>query len=193
LLGWKRGQIIMSRDDQHLGASRDYSKAKAVLDLSKSVAMRPAVSEDESFLLKVYAGTRADELALVPWDQEQKRAFLQMQFDLQQRGYRDQFPGADHSIIVLDGTAVGRIMVDRTRKDEIRGVDIALLPEFRKCGVGTYLIKGLVSEAKAAGIPFCIQVEKFNHAAIRLYERLGFNRTGESSTHVTMKWSVSPE
>jgi ribosomal protein S18 acetylase RimI-like enzyme len=164
-----------------------------VLDLSKSVALRTVVSEDKPFLLKVYAGTRADELAAVPWDQEQKRSFVKMQFDLQQRGYGDQFPAADHSIIILDGAAIGRIMVDRTSEDEIRGVDIALLPEYRKCGVGTYLIKELLSEAKIAGIPFRIEVEKFNQAAIRLYERLGFVRTGESFTHVAMEWAASPE
>ena len=58
-------------------------------------------------------------------------------------------------------------------EDEIRIVDIALLPEFCNRGIGTTLLRGLQSEAAAAGKPLRIHVERFN-PAMRLYERLGF-------------------
>src|SRR3712207_8583920 len=44
---------------------------------------------DDEFLLDVYASTRSEELAPVPWTDEQKRAFLRMQFDAQ-RGERSE-------------------------------------------------------------------------------------------------------
>ena len=32
-----------------------------------TVALRPALATDQPFLTRVYASTRAEELALVPW------------------------------------------------------------------------------------------------------------------------------
>jgi len=159
-------------------------------NITKSVVLRPVEARDEGFLLEVYASTRAEELATVPWDQTQKEAFIKMQFDLQRAAYAAYFPTADHSIIMVDDSPIGRIMVNRQADDEIRGVDIAILPAYRKLGVGTYLINDLLHEAAAVQKPFRIQVDKFNTAAMRLYERLGFEKTGESLTHIAYEFAV---
>jgi ribosomal protein S18 acetylase RimI-like enzyme len=156
-----------------------------------AITFRPATTEDDAFLFKVYAGTREDEMAQTGWLPIQQRAFLRMQFDLQKNSYADQFPQADHVIILLAGEPIGRMMVDRTRPDEMRGVDIALLPESRCRGVGRFLIRSLLEEASAAGKPFRIQVEKHNWRGLRLYDRLGFSKTGESDTHIAMEWLPS--
>jgi hypothetical protein len=60
-------------------------------------AIRP---EDEPFLRRVYAGTREEELAVVPWSIDQKDAFLRMQFDAQHRYYQDQFPDASFDVVL---------------------------------------------------------------------------------------------
>ncbi|MEA2203823.1 MAG: hypothetical protein QOE77_599 [Blastocatellia bacterium] len=152
------------------------------------VTLRPATAKDDAFLFKVYRSTRAEEMALSGWLDVEQRSFLKMQFQLQRDFYKQQFPEAEHVIILSGGEPAGRMMVDRTRADELRGVDIAVLPEFRNAGVGSLLIKGLLAEATAAGIPFRIQVERSNHKAIRLYERLGFSNEGETETHIAMEW-----
>ncbi|MDX6613699.1 MAG: hypothetical protein QOD75_2885 [Blastocatellia bacterium] len=155
--------------------------------LSQSISLRPFVPEDGAFAFQVYASTRAAEMAQTGWLDIQQQAFLRMQYKLQQASYSDNFPNAQDSIILRDGAAIGRIIVDRTHPDEIRGVDVAILPDARNSGVGTYLIQNLLDEARAAGKPFRIQVEKHNEAAFRLYERLGFVRLGESGTHISME------
>lgn len=168
---------------------------KVLSEFSKSVTpsgevvLRPVVPEDDSFLLRVFASTRADEMAATGWLEVQQKVFLNMQYKLQKASYADLFPGADHHIILLDGEPIGRIMVDRTREDELRGVDIAILPEFRNAQVGTFLILGLLNEASATGRPFRIRVEKLNEQAIKLYERLSFSKTGETDTHIAMDWT----
>lgn len=154
--------------------------------------LRPVTADDDAFLFKVYAGTRAEEMAMTDWLPVQQTAFLKMQFKLQKNGYESQFPNAEHVIINFKGVPIGRMMVDRTMETEIHGVDIALLPESRGAGVGSYLVKNLLEEARAAGVPFRIQVEHWNHRAIQLYDRLGFARTGESPTHVAMEWTPKP-
>lgn len=122
------------------------------------------------------------------WPEVQQRAFVNMQFKLQRQGYQDQFPKADHTIILREGVPVGRMIVNRTDETEIFGVDIALLAEHRNAGIGTSLVMNLLDEARLSEKPFRIMVEKFNHGAIRLYERLGFRQTDETFTHFSMEW-----
>ncbi len=60
------------------------------------ISRRPVRPGDEEFLRRVYAGTRAQELAAVGWDDRQQAAFLAMQFDAQQRAYHQRFPVTVH-------------------------------------------------------------------------------------------------
>ncbi|MBD0327502.1 MAG: GNAT family N-acetyltransferase, partial [Pyrinomonadaceae bacterium] len=124
---------------------------------NEALTLRPVATEDESFLVRVYASTRAEELALVPWSDEQREAFAKMQFNAQLQHYQSNFPSASHHVIEHDGQAIGRLYVLRT--DEfIRILDITLLPEYRNRGLGTPLIKDLMSEAAATHRPLCIYV-----------------------------------
>ncbi len=134
--------------------------------------LRPIAPADEGFLYEVYAGTRAAELALVDWDAARQAAFLRMQFAAQHRSYQEHYPAANFSIILVGGEPVGRLYVARW-PDEIRIIDIALLPAHRNRGIGTALLQALLAEADAAGSRVTIHVERFN-LALRLYERLGF-------------------
>jgi hypothetical protein len=69
------------------------------------VTLRPAQSNDEPLLYALYASTRADEMQLVDWSPEQKEAFVRMQFEAQRQHYPRVFPDAEHSVILVDGTA----------------------------------------------------------------------------------------
>src|SRR5258708_34610395 len=139
---------------------------------SDSSQLRAATPEDEQFLRAVYAGTRAEELARVPWSNEQKRAFTDMQFAAQDAHYRRHYPTAQYSIIEVQGVPVGRLYVDRCEK-VIRIIDIALLPEHRRAGIATKLLHEFQYEARTAGKALAIHVEKFN-PALNLSHRLDF-------------------
>jgi GNAT superfamily N-acetyltransferase len=146
--------------------------------------LRPATPDDEPFLLEVYASTRIDELAALGWNDDQKQAFIKMQFLARERTY----PRVDDRIILLDGRAVGRMLVDRNEA-EILLRDIALLAEYRNTGIGSRLINDLMQEAVAAGKPIKLHVVS-SSSAVRLYERLGFRRSGDESevAYLEMKW-----
>lgn len=161
--------------------------SKSQSEDTTSIALRPATDDDRELLFDVYASTRADELAPVPWTAGQKRAFLRQQFDAQDRWWRLQYPDCSFQVIEIDGRAAGRLYVDR-RVGEIRLVDIALLPEYRRCGAGTRLIADLQREAEAAGLPLTIHVERFNPARA-LYERLGFREIGAAGeVYLLLEW-----
>jgi ribosomal protein S18 acetylase RimI-like enzyme len=151
-----------------------------------SVALRPSRPEDRELLLRVYASTRTQELAQVPWTEEQKHAFLAMQFDAQDKYYRENYTTAEFLVIEDEGRAAGRLYVDRWT-DEIRLMDIALLPEHRGKGLGTQLLRDLQVEAKAAGKPLRIHVERMN-PALGLYQRLGFRQVEDRGVYWLMEW-----
>jgi ribosomal protein S18 acetylase RimI-like enzyme len=145
------------------------------------LSLRPAAAEDEEFLYQVYASTRAEELAQVNWDSEQKEAFLRMQFNAQAAFYRENYPAAEFQVILVDGQAAGRLYVER-RAGETRIMDIALLPQHRGRGIGTTLLKEIIAE----GRPVSIHVEIFN-PALRLYTRLGFRKAADKGVYWLMR------
>ena len=143
-------------------------------DESPSVRLRPVTPGDDEFLLEVYGASRADEMALVTWwTDEQKRFFLKSQLDAQRGEYEKRFPAADYSVILVNDQPAGRLWVART-PEQIRLLDIALLPEFQRRGVGAHLVRGLIEEAATTARPLRHMVFILNTAARRFYERLGF-------------------
>ena len=150
------------------------------------IAYRPIGEEDLPFLRELYASTRADEMVVVPWDEAQKRAFLEMQFEAQHTYYLEQFADASFDLILQDGEPIGRLYIDR-RDDEHRLIDIALLPAARGRGIGGSIMRRLLDEAAAESKPVRIHVEQHN-TAMRLYERLGFERIEEQGVYWFMEW-----
>jgi len=152
-----------------------------------AIGYRPVEPEDRDFLCKVYASTRREELAPLSWTDAQKQEFLKMQFEAQDRYYRKQYAGDAFLMIQLDGRSVGRLYVGRW-EEEIRIIDIALLPEYRGSGIGSAILSDLLAEAESEGKPVRIHVEKQN-PALRLYKRLGFVPIADRGVYDLMQWS----
>src|SRR5262245_53347361 len=140
---------------------------------------------DEEFLFEVYASTRGEEVAAWGWQPAQQTAFLQMQYRARQQSYAMAHAGADHSILMLDGVRAGAAIVSRT-PSEVRLVDIALLPEYRRQGLGGRWLAALIDESAAASLPLRLSVAQGN-PAIRLYERLGFRRKSADAMYIEME------
>jgi ribosomal protein S18 acetylase RimI-like enzyme len=157
---------------------------------SHAVTLRPVTTEDRGLLYSVYASTREGELAGVDWTEEEKAAFLLQQFKAQDRHYREQYDGAVYDVIEVDGRPAGRLYVARWA-DEIRIMDISLLPENRGLGIGTALLRNLLHEGARTGKWVTVHVEQFNPAR-GLYERLGFRRVRDVGVYVLMQWSSGP-
>jgi ribosomal protein S18 acetylase RimI-like enzyme len=149
--------------------------------LASDLTLRPVADGDRAALVSVYASTRAEELAVVVWAPGQREAFLRMQFEAQDAYWREQRPDAALSVIEVDGVVAGRLYVDRC-EDEIRIVDIALLPEFRGQGIGSALLRPILDESEERGVPVTIHVERENRAR-SLYERLGFHQISTTGVY----------
>jgi GNAT superfamily N-acetyltransferase len=147
--------------------------------------LRPVRAEDQEFLARLYVSTRVQEIAAFGWPEAQQEVFLRMQFIAQQRSYESAYPQAEHQIVELDGTPVGRIMVHR-KIDFTRLVDIALLPEHRGHGIGSELMAALIQQCLREGATLKLQLLHTN-PALRLYQRLGFISTGEDAVYIHME------
>lgn len=95
----------------------------------------------------------------------------------------------------VDGTVAGlawvRIMDDYGHvADDIPSLSMAVLPEFRGHGIGTYLLQTLLGEAKEQGYRgISLSVQKDNPAH-HLYQRVGFEIHEERDTDYLMVTSL---
>jgi ribosomal protein S18 acetylase RimI-like enzyme len=151
-----------------------------------SITLRPATADDEAFLFDLFASTREEFNFL---EESQKQAILRMQYDARRFQYDEGYPQAEASIIFLEDRPAGRMLVDEA-EHAITLIDIAMLPQFRGSGIGTRLLQDLLKRAVIARKPVKLQVFKTNPAQ-RLYERLGFSRTGEQSMYLEMIFEPS--
>lgn len=154
---------------------------------SSLIDSRPVLATDEPFLLEAYCSTRHEELVGLGWTTAQMEAFCRMQFSAQSRAYGWQYPDADHRILLHDGFPAGRILVHRSAQ-EIRLVDITLLPAYRNRGLGTELLRSLQQEAASADKPLRLSVLSQSPAR-RLYERLGLAALDENGIYCAMEWT----
>ncbi|WP_022927745.1 GNAT family N-acetyltransferase [Patulibacter americanus] len=142
-----------------------------------AVALRPATADDAPFLERLYASTRDDLLAL-PLPVPARTALVAQQHRARTQQHAAAYPDASSQVVELDGVAVGRLAVDHA-EDELRVVDVALLPEHRGRGIGTTILRSVLARADDLAVPVTLQVAAGNPAQ-RLYGRLGFRPTADA-------------
>jgi ribosomal protein S18 acetylase RimI-like enzyme len=178
---------MANRDDGGIGAMA----AEARTGPLARVSNRPVNDHDRAFLERLYRSTRMEELSVLSWPEDQKTEFLRGQFEAQTRSWDELFPEAERTIILVDGQPAGRLYLDH-RDDEIRIVDIALLPQYRGQGIGRSLLEAVLEQAESRGVVVRIHVEK-NNPALRLYRRLRFRVVSDAGVYWLMESPPSEE
>lgn len=152
-----------------------------------TIELRGAVPGDEPFFRDLYASVRWPELAPTPWADAEKRAFCDMQYELQDRHYRAHFPGAEAMVIIVSGFSAGRLY-RALSATTLNVLDIAVVPEMRGRGIGTRLMTALEADAARDRQRIVLHVEHDNRL-LRWYERLGFVRGEQFGAHREMVWT----
>lgn len=154
------------------------------------IGLRASVRADEALLRAVFEGARADEFIAAGWHADEISELLATQFSMQDAYYRRHYPRGRFDIVLLGGTAVGRLYHDWTG-NEARVIDIALLPAYRGAGIGTRLMRALVAQAARRAMPMTLYVE-FDNPVRALYRRLGFEPAGENGVYERMRREAAP-
>ncbi len=147
--------------------------------------LRPERDDDREFRYRLFCESRQREFALLAPPVYQQ--VMAHQFHAQTVGYRDQFPQARFDIIELAGERIGRIVVDRPGA-MVHIVDQAIVPPMRGRGIGTAIMRALMDEAQAAGLPVRLEVASENDPSFRLYQRLGFALIETYPFYMRLEW-----
>ena len=156
-----------------------------------SISFRPITESDLPFLSKLYASTREQEMAVLPWTTAQKVTFVKMQFNAQHKFFKQEFNNAEFNIVLKNDVAIGRMYVER-RENEIRIIDVTLMPDYRGQGIGQILMKSLLDESAGSEKPVTVNIEKDN-PAMSFYERFGFEYVEDQGVYQLIRWSAANE
>jgi len=156
-----------------------------------TLAVRPALPQDEIFLYDLYSAIRGPEFALAPIPAAQKEQLIRMQFQAQMSEYVQMYPNSCYHLVLLDGKPAGRLWV-APGNGELQLVDIAVHPNLQGKGIGTVLVQRVQQEAAKARLPIRCCVFRFNTGSLRFHQRLGFSILREDQTHYHLEWRPVP-
>ena len=156
-----------------------------------TLAVRPALPQDEIFLYELYSAVRAPEFDLAQIPAQQREDLIPMQFHGQMSAYTQMYPNSCYHIVLLDSKPVGRLWF-APGDGEFHLVDIAVHPKLQSKGIGTVLVKRLQQEAANARLPIRCCVFRFNPGSLRFHQRLGFTILREDQMYFYLEWRPLP-
>jgi GNAT superfamily N-acetyltransferase len=156
-----------------------------------TLAVRPALAQDEIFLYDLYSAIRGPEFALAPISAAQREQLIRMQFRGQLSTYTQLYPNSCYHIVLLDSKPIGRLWVAQTER-EFHLVDIAVHPSVQGKGIGTVLVQRLQEEATRARMPIVSCASRFNPGSLRFHKRLHFQIMREDPMNYFLEWRPIP-
>jgi ribosomal protein S18 acetylase RimI-like enzyme len=138
-------------------------------------SLRQATDEDFQFMRDTKLESMEPYVRAVwGWDQKQ-----------QEERFKNTFDPPSCQIVTVGGADAGIVsVIDQEDVQFLAGIYLAR--SFRRIGLGSAIIADLIERAAARGQAVTLRVLKVNSAR-RLYERLGFELTGETETHYMMR------
>ena len=138
------------------------------------LTLRPATQKDKEFCYLVLKTTMRGYVDQIwGWDEAWQQTYFASKFD-----------AAQNQVIVVDGIDAGVFSVEE-HEDELFISRLYILPAYQRRGIGTYLLKSVIDKGQALGLPVRLQV-LVNNPARQLYERLGFQSSEGTATHIVM-------
>jgi ribosomal protein S18 acetylase RimI-like enzyme len=147
--------------------------------------LRPEREADRDFRYRLFCDSREPEFALLA--PVAFRDVMTQQFHAQTLSNLARFPEARFDIVELSSEPIGRIVVDRPG-EFLHIVDQAVVPQWRGRGVGTAIVRALMDEAEAAGVPVRVEGTAENDPSLRLYLRLGFVPVESIPLYTRLEW-----
>lgn len=143
---------------------------------NKEYILRTITEQDYDFIYQVKkeAYQKYVEINFGGWDEEQQQEFFKKFMEAYKEGAY---------IITVQGTDIGFFNVCQEERIYEIG-NICILPEYQNQGIGTAILQDIIEQHADKEIH--LQYFKQNPVG-RLYERLGFERVGETLYHYQMK------
>ncbi|MBL7974339.1 MAG: GNAT family N-acetyltransferase [Candidatus Kapabacteria bacterium] len=151
------------------------------------LSLRPRKDTDTDFLKLLYETSRDEEFQYVEWvNSEERTKFFNQQFEAQQLHFLNNYDNLNYDIVVLHSTDIGRLVLHRT-DSHVHCVDVIILPEYRKQGIGHYIMTQITNELDQKNITSSLYFEKTKPYLEKLYSSYGFVTTKDIGTHIYME------
>jgi ribosomal protein S18 acetylase RimI-like enzyme len=159
------------------------------LSIDGALTFRPEgdTEADRAFLFALFAASKAADMALMPIDAARKDFLLRAQYRSMAATYRHTYPTARWEVIELAGAPIGRLITHVAGRF-VTFVDIALAAEAQRRGLATRVMTQALEEPRRLGLLARVNVLAMNGASLKLCERVGFVRIGESPPFVELEW-----
>ncbi|MCG8546182.1 MAG: GNAT family N-acetyltransferase [Alphaproteobacteria bacterium] len=144
-----------------------------------AITRRPATDDDKAYLKRLGEDQLRDVVVAQfgAWDDH-----------LYRRCFEERWRKQTYQIVEMDGRRVGALWATR-EADHIWLRQIFIETSYQNQGIGTAMLRELMDEAGAAGLPLRLRVLTANRAKA-LYERLGFETTGmHADSHYWMDYT----
>jgi ribosomal protein S18 acetylase RimI-like enzyme len=151
------------------------------------ISTRPETSSDTAFLFTLHESVKGAEFVTMTVGDPIRRQLLDMQFRAMTMSYRTNFPSGRFEIVILNGTPIGRLITDHTQ-NRFRIVYIALLPEWRRCGIAVALMTSVLQEPRRRGTRCEATLARDNLPSQRLWSRLGFTECARDDANLVLEW-----
>lgn len=140
--------------------------------------LRPATEIDREFLYRLHCRTMREVIERTwGWDD-----------DWQVKDFDRRIGAYQVFVIDVGEEPIGGLMLDLT-PDNLDIVELQILPEHQRQGIGTRVIEQVIDDAKRMGLSVTLSVVPANLDARRLYERIGFRATGVDEPFIRMHYS----
>ncbi len=150
--------------------------------------LRPAEAADDDFLFRLFRDTKIGILHMAQIPEAQIPALIAFQHQSRAHTYRTLYPAAVNSIIEWSGQPIG-LLIEHDEGDTVYVVDVELMPEHQRQGLGTALMRAVMDEWAARGRGIRVKVAVENEPSLALWRKLGFVETGlDPSYYLGMRW-----
>jgi GNAT superfamily N-acetyltransferase len=140
--------------------------------------------------LRLREATAADSDFLYTLVEKTMRGYVEQTWgsfseDYNRKNVAEAIASGLYSVIALRDHEIGALAVER-HDTHIQLTQLYILPSHQNRGIGTYLLRGLIEEARSSGKPLRLRVLSVNPAR-RLYEREGFRVTSQTPERYFME------
>ena len=115
---------------------------------------------------------------------ENRKGYGSKNYSWNPQQFRNKFIPDEYQVIEINNLIVGFMKIVSSETEIYLG-EIQISKDFQNQGIGTFLIQLIIQEVRADNKKLWLKVLKGNPAK-KLYQRLGFTKLKESSTHEIM-------
>jgi ribosomal protein S18 acetylase RimI-like enzyme len=149
--------------------------------------LRPAQPSDQAFQYSLFRARRAGMFQTAGLPAPMIDNLLNLQYRAREQSYRGSFPNARWSIVEHAGEPIGELIID-DEAESLHIVDITLSPERQGCGIGSALVRAVVTDSASRG-GVRAMADVGNAASRQMFARLGFVESpcGDEA-NVELRW-----